>query len=70
MQRQIDEGVSTGSTFDHNTQLGPDRSNWTLYKDDRLLSDFDPTDDNQTISDWLQKVNECARQTKFWPIIS
>ncbi|KAJ8972237.1 hypothetical protein NQ314_000270 [Rhamnusium bicolor] len=26
-----------------------------------LLCDFDPTNDNQTINDWLNKVNECAR---------
>lgn len=62
MQQQLDqlkEVVSTGSFFAD--KFINQKPSWTLYKDDRLLSDFDPTNDNQNINDWLNKVNECAR---------
>lgn len=34
--------------------------NWNVFKDDRLIPEFDPSDLTQNIDDWLCKVNECA----------
>lgn len=41
------------------------RLNWALYKDDRLLSDFDPSNTDQNITDWLNKVNQCAQMYRW-----
>jgi hypothetical protein len=34
--------------------------NWALFKDDRVLSDFDPSKSTQTVDEWLRKINDCA----------
>lgn len=34
--------------------------NWNVFKDDRLIPEFDPSDLTQNIDDWLCKVNECT----------
>lgn len=35
-------------------------TNWAVFKDDRLIPEFDPSNFMQSIDDWLHKVNDCA----------
>lgn len=61
MQRQSEarqETVSTGS-FLNETHFNT--SNWAVFKDDRLLGEFDPSTGVLGINDWLNRVNQCAK---------
>lgn len=50
--------VSRGSVVNETNKPLP--GDWLFFKDDRIISEFDPAKGNQSIDDWLKKINNCA----------
>lgn len=41
--------------------VGVNTRNWTLFKDDRLIPEFNQSDLTQDIDEWLFRVNDYAK---------
>lgn len=58
--QMLRRAVSTGSMSMNVNAERKANSNWLLFKDDRLLSEFDPSQSGLSVDDWLRKINDCA----------
>lgn len=56
-QRDVSTHSSNVSDSGHNENRF---MHWTVFKDGRLIPEFDPSNLTQNIDDWLCRVNECA----------